>query len=106
VGPGHDSPKPWATTLGQQQHLTPPRGWLWAATCSEKVIYSKASTVSPDPHGKVPDHWIYSLDLQVGPGPPRVRIGPLELDPNPLYGVQAGHSRVLRFQDRTYPGLN
>jgi hypothetical protein len=25
------------------------------ATCPEKVIYSKASTVSPDPHGRVPD---------------------------------------------------
>jgi hypothetical protein len=28
VGPGHDSPKPRATTLGQQQHLTPPHGWV------------------------------------------------------------------------------
>jgi hypothetical protein len=28
VGPGHDSPQPRATTLGQQQHLTPPRGQL------------------------------------------------------------------------------
>jgi hypothetical protein len=28
VGPGHDSPQPQATTLGQQQHLTPPRGRL------------------------------------------------------------------------------
>jgi hypothetical protein len=26
VGPGHDSPKPRAATLGQQQHLTPPHG--------------------------------------------------------------------------------
>jgi hypothetical protein len=26
VGPGHDSPQPRATTLGQQQHLTPPHG--------------------------------------------------------------------------------
>jgi hypothetical protein len=70
-----------------------------AATCPEKVIYSKASTVSSDPHGKVPDPWIYSLDLQVGPGPPRVRTGPLELDPNPppRYGVWAAHSMVPRF---------
>jgi hypothetical protein len=28
--------------------------------CLEKVIYSKASIVSPDPHGKVSDPWIYS----------------------------------------------
>jgi hypothetical protein len=26
VGPGHDSSQPQATTLGQQQHLTPPHG--------------------------------------------------------------------------------
>jgi hypothetical protein len=26
VGPGHDSPQPRATTLGQKQHLTPPHG--------------------------------------------------------------------------------
>jgi hypothetical protein len=41
-----------------------------------------------------------------GPGPPRVRTGPLEWDLDPLYGVQAAHSGVLGFQDRTYPGLN
>jgi hypothetical protein len=35
-----------------------------AATCPEKVIYSKTSTVSPDPQGRVPDPWIYSPDLQ------------------------------------------
>jgi hypothetical protein len=28
VGPDHGSPQPRATTLGQQQHLTPPRGRL------------------------------------------------------------------------------
>jgi hypothetical protein len=41
-----------------------------------------------------------------GPGPPRVRTGPLEWDPDPPYGVWAAHSRVPRFQDRTHPGLN
>jgi hypothetical protein len=39
--------------------------------------------VSPDPHGKVSDPWIYSPDLQDGPGPPRVWTGPLEWDPDP-----------------------
>jgi hypothetical protein len=29
VGPGHDSPQPRATTLGQQQHLTPLHGRVW-----------------------------------------------------------------------------
>jgi hypothetical protein len=28
VGPDHGSPQPWATTLGQQQHPTPPRRQL------------------------------------------------------------------------------
>jgi hypothetical protein len=28
VGPDHGSPQPRATTLGQQQHPTPPRGRL------------------------------------------------------------------------------
>jgi hypothetical protein len=60
-----------------------------AATWPEKKLYSKASTVSLDPHGKAPDPWIYSPDLQVGPGPPRVRTGPLEWDldpPPPVWG--------------------
>jgi hypothetical protein len=41
-----------------------------------------------------------------GPGPPRVRTGPLEWDLDLPYGVQAAHSGVPGFQDRTYPGLN
>jgi hypothetical protein len=45
-----------------------------------------------------------------GPGPPRVRTGPLEWDPDPHppppYGVRATHSGVPGFQDRTYSGLN
>jgi hypothetical protein len=44
-------------------------GGSGAATWLEKVIYSKALTVRPDPHGKVPVPWICSPDLQVGPGP-------------------------------------
>jgi hypothetical protein len=35
------------------------------------------------PHEKVLDPWIYSPDLQVGLGPPRVRTGSLEWDPDP-----------------------
>jgi hypothetical protein len=35
-----------------------------------------------------------------------VRTGPLEWDPDPPYGVQAAHSGVLGFQDKTYPDLN
>jgi hypothetical protein len=51
----------WASNSAWSHHI----GGSGAATCPEKVIYSKTSTVSPDPHGKVPDPWIYSPDLQV-----------------------------------------
>jgi hypothetical protein len=73
-----------------------------AAAWPEKVIYSKASTVSPDPHGKVSDPWIYSLDLQDGPGLPRVWTGPLEWDPDPSvwgpYRPQWGPKTLLKAQ--------
>jgi hypothetical protein len=60
-------------------------------TWPEKTIYSKISTVGPDPHGKVSDPCTYGLDLQVrsrtstgvhrtpgtGPGPLCVGFGPL-----------------------------
>jgi hypothetical protein len=65
VGPDHGSPQPQATTLGQRQHPTPPRDGSGAATWLEKMIYSKVSTVGPDPHGKVPDTCIYRPGLQV-----------------------------------------
>jgi hypothetical protein len=41
-----------------------------------------------------------------GPGPPRVRTGPLEWIRISLYGARATHGGVPGFQDRTYPGLN
>jgi hypothetical protein len=85
-------------------------GGSGAATCPEKVTYSKASIVSPDPHGRVSDPCqtpVYTVQAtKFGPGPPRVRTGPLEWDPDPLYGVQTAHSGVPGFQDRTYPGLH
>jgi hypothetical protein len=44
------------------------------------------------------DPWIYSPDLQVGPGPPRVRTGTLEWDPDPPPpdGVRTAHRGVPR----------
>jgi hypothetical protein len=81
-------------------------GGSGAATCPEKVTYSEASPVSPDHHGDVPDPVYTVRASKFGPGPPRVRTGPLEWDPDRLYGVQATHSGVPGFQDRAYPGLN
>jgi hypothetical protein len=87
MGPGHDSPQPWATTLGQQQHLTPPRGRLQGRHVSRESEILQGINSESGPHGKVRDPWIYSPDLQVGPRPPRVRTGPLEWDPDPpLWG--------------------
>jgi hypothetical protein len=40
-------------------------GGSGAATCPEKVTYIEASLVSPDPHGKVSDPFIYGPGLQV-----------------------------------------
>jgi hypothetical protein len=34
-----------------------------AATWSKETIYSKVSTVGPDPHGKALDPWIHRPDL-------------------------------------------
>jgi hypothetical protein len=107
VGLGHDSPQSRATTLGPQQRPTHHMGESEAATCLEKVIYSKASTVSPDPHGRALDPWIYSPDLQ---GWSRTstcasRTPRMGSRPPPPYGVRAAHNGVPSFQDRTYSGL-
>jgi hypothetical protein len=50
----------WVHSSAQLHHM----GGSRAATCPKKVIYSKASTVSLDPHGRALDPWIYSPDLQ------------------------------------------
>jgi hypothetical protein len=74
--------------------------------CPEKVIYSKASTVSLDPHGKVSDPWIYSPDLEVwsrtptctdrtpgmGSGPPCMGSGPPTVGSK---GSRTEHTRAL-----------
>jgi hypothetical protein len=67
----------WASNSARPHHM----GGSEAATSPEKVIYSKASTVSPDPHGRVPDPCrtpVYTVQAsKFGLGPPRVRTGPL-----------------------------
>jgi hypothetical protein len=83
-------------------------GGSGAATCLEKVIYSKASTVSPDPHGRAPDPLINNPDLQgwsktstCARRTPRMGSVP----PPPPWGVRIAHNGVPRFQDRTYSSL-
>jgi hypothetical protein len=62
-----------------------------AATWLEKTIYSKVSTVGPDPYGKEPDPYIYRLDIRVRPRActganrtPRTGPGPLCVGSGPL----------------------
>jgi hypothetical protein len=61
------------------------------ATWPEKMIYSKVSTVSPDPHGKVSDPCIYRPGLRVRSRTstvtnrtPRMGSGPLCVGSGPL----------------------
>jgi hypothetical protein len=81
-------------------------GGSGAATCPEKVIYSKASTASPDPHGRVSDPCIYGPCLQVWPRASTCANRTPRMGSGSPYGVRAAHSGVLGFQDRTYSGLN
>jgi hypothetical protein len=51
----------WASNSTRPHHV----GGSRTATWPEKIIYSRVSTVSPDPHGKVPNPSIYRPDLRV-----------------------------------------
>jgi hypothetical protein len=105
VGPGRDSPQLRVTTLGQQQHPTPPRGRLWGRHVAREDDILQCINSEFGPHGKVSDPYIYRPGLQVrsrtstgANRTPRMGSGPL--------CVGAAHSRVPGFWDREYPGLN
>jgi hypothetical protein len=69
-----------------------------AATWLRKTIYSMVSTVGPDPHGKVPDPWIHSLNLQVGTRTSaKYRPDPRDESWISLCGAQAAHKEVPGF---------
>jgi hypothetical protein len=93
----------WASNSTQPHHVDGSGTTTWP----KKMIYSKVSTVSLDPHGKVSDPCIYRPGLRVrsrtstgANRTPRMGFGP------PLCGVRATHSRVPGFWNREYPGLN
>jgi hypothetical protein len=77
------------------------------ATWPEKTIYSRISTVGPDPYGKVSDPYTYGPNLRVRSRTSTGVPGPLRRvsDP-PLCRVRATHSKVLGFRDKEYPGLD
>jgi hypothetical protein len=85
VGPDHDSPQPQATTLGQQQRLTSPRGRLRGRhVARESDILQGVNSESGPP-------WESAGPVDIQSGPPSwsrtpcVRTGPLEWDPDPPY---------------------
>jgi hypothetical protein len=98
VGPGHDSLEPRATTLGQQQHLIPPRGRLQGRHVSRESDILQGITSESRP----PWESVGPLDIQSGP--PSWSRTPTCTDrtptmgsgPPPPYGVRAAHSRVPR----------
>jgi hypothetical protein len=98
----------WASNSAWPHHM----GGSGAATYSEKVIYSKASTVSPDPIGKCRTT-VYTVQAsKFGPWPPRMRTGPLEWDPDPsmesgppTVGSQGSRTEHTRALIRTQAGL-
>jgi hypothetical protein len=53
----------WASNSTRPHHVDGSRTTTWP----EKMIYSKESTVSPDPHGKVSDPCIYRPGPRVRP---------------------------------------
>jgi hypothetical protein len=77
-----------------------------AATWPDKTIYSRISTVGPDPHGKVLDLCTYGPDLRVRSRTSTGVPEPLGRVPDPLCRVRATHSKVPRFRDKEYPGLD
>jgi hypothetical protein len=66
VGASHDSPQPRATTLGPQQHLTPPHERVWSCHVSrESDILQCINSESGSP-------WESTGPLDIQSGPPRL----------------------------------
>jgi hypothetical protein len=117
VGPGHDSPQPRATTLGQQQRLTPSHGQVRGRHVSrESDILQGINSESGPPWesvGPVPDPYIYGPGLLVWPRtsmcanrtprmgsrPPRMGSGP------PTVGSQGSRTEHTRALIRTQAGV-
>jgi hypothetical protein len=99
-------PQPRATTLGQQQHLTPPHGRARYRHVSRESDILLDITSESRPHGKVSDPCIYGSGLQVwsrtftcanptpgmGSGPPHMGSGPPTMGPQ---GSRTEHTRAL-----------
>jgi hypothetical protein len=85
VGPGHDSHQPRATTLGQQQHLTPPRGRLRGRhVYRESDILQGINSESEPP-------WESAGPLDIQSGPPSWSRTPTCTDRTPRMGYGPPH---------------
>jgi hypothetical protein len=110
VGPGHDSPQPRATTLGQQQRLTPPHRRVRGRHVSrESDILQGINSESGPPWESVGPLYIRSKPPSLtwprtsmctdrtpgmgsGPPPPRMGLGP---PPVGCQGPRIEHTRAL-----------
>jgi hypothetical protein len=63
VGPRHDSPQPRATTLGPQQRLTPPHGWVRSRNVSRESCRPQGLNSESRP----PWESVEPLDIQSRP---------------------------------------
>jgi hypothetical protein len=97
--------------LGQQQRPTP-RGQVWSRHVSREGDILQGIDSGPDPHGRAPDPWICTPDLQgwswtstcasqtprIGSGPPCKGSGP------PTVGSQGPRTERTRALNRTRRG--
>jgi hypothetical protein len=99
----------WVHSSARLHHM----GGSGAAMCPEKVIYSKTSTVSLDPHGRAPDPRICSPDLQgwtriaaCASWTPGMGSGPLRMGSrSPTMGSQGPRTEHTRALNRTQVGV-
>jgi hypothetical protein len=63
VGPSHDSPQPRGTTLGPQQRLTPPHGWVQSRHVSRECDILQGINSESGPLWEN----VGPLDIQSGP---------------------------------------
>jgi hypothetical protein len=82
VGLVHDSPQPQATTLGQQQHLTPPHGRLRGCHVSRK------SDILQDINSESGPPWESAGPLDIQSGPPSLVQDPHVYGPDPWNGIR------------------
>jgi hypothetical protein len=68
----------WVHSSARLHHV----GGSGAATCPEKVVYSKASTVVRTPTGECQTPGYTDRTPRIGPGPPGIQFGPPRLVPN------------------------